>query len=269
MEWITGLLVVFLSTPLRAEVTPSQSTPENIPQSTSTLETQNTVTPEEQTFPVIFEAYERAVLPAQQAGKISSMSVNAGDPIQKGQILAEIDHRQLVLEQKRLEARRVFLQKKVANLSVLNTKGLSADIDLLQIRQERAMAEAESAIVAVKIDESKIKAPFDGFVIKRHVNPYEWTTLGQPVLEVLDTKKLRVVAHLPAEAAVRLEMGESYNIYVPDLETSVEGVVSAISPSIEVKSNTVLVMWSLNTLPPKLRAGMKGTVMDKRFSVKN
>lgn len=214
-----------------------------------------------ESFPVIFESTHRAMLPAQQPGKIAELHVDIGDNIKPGQTLAIIEHDVLLHEKNRLNAIVQFLTTKANNIQELYLKGLSSDIELAEIQKEKAVAEAEKDAIDVKIAQSFVKAPFIGKVIKRHVQPFEWVNAGQPVIEVLDIKKIRATAFLPAALTTQLKGGEEHSIEVLDLKETVTGKLYSMTPSIDVRSNTIQVVWHFETLPKALRAGMKGQIV--------
>jgi multidrug resistance efflux pump len=107
---------------------------------------------------------------------------------------------------------------------------------------------------------SQINAPFSGVVIRRHAQPYEWITAGQPVVELVNPGKLRAVANIPSYTAVKLEKGATHTFEVPDLNLSVSGTVQAVVPEVDELSNTAQVLWDIEKPAKDLLPGMKGEV---------
>ncbi|MDM8522663.1 efflux RND transporter periplasmic adaptor subunit [Desulfococcaceae bacterium HSG8] len=212
------------------------------------------------TFPVIFEATHRAVLSAQRPGVLVTLKVDAGDRAKKGTLIAKVDTGELALQKKRSELTLRHLNVKVKNLERLIQRGLATDEEVAEARTQKDVTYTDIQIFKRQISKSQIFAPFNCIVIRRHVQPHEWVTAGQAVVEVLDNTKLRAVANIPSGLAVSLKEGVAYTFNVHDLGITVSGTVQAVVPEVDELSNTAQVVWSVEKPEKNLLSGMKGEV---------
>lgn len=215
---------------------------------------------QQEAYPVIFEATQRAILSAEIAGVLTGLKYDVGNAVKKGSLVAQVDIGDLGLRRKRSELSLRHLTVKVTNLERLMQRGLTTEEELAQAQMERDIANTDIQIFKQQIGKAQIIAPFDGVVVRRNVHAYEWVTAGQPVVEIVSPASLRAVANIPSRVAVKLAKDATHNFEVHDLGISVSGTVQAVVPEVDELSNTAQVIWKLDKPPKDLTAGMKGEV---------
>jgi RND family efflux transporter MFP subunit len=214
-------------------------------------------------FPVVVEAEAKAMLTAQRSGVLSRLNVSAGDSVKKNQVLGIVFHEDLILKKQQIQARKQYLDIQVENLTKLNEKGIVTNEEVAKARMELAVNEKEISMIQSEIDRSKIRAPFSGLVVARHVQPHEWVTPGRDMVELYDPRKLRIMADIPSEIAMKLKPGDTDTIFFPDLKKDVKAVFKVLSPQVDVRSNTIKVYWTVPGGEMKkvlLLPGMKGVL---------
>jgi membrane fusion protein, multidrug efflux system len=212
---------------------------------------------------VVVEAESRAVLAAELEGVLTYLEVDVGDPVKNGAVLAEVYHQDRLLHRERLGATRTYLEILVENLTRLNEKGLATDEELAKAEMDLKVNAKEIEIVESQINRAQVRAPFSGTVVTRHIQPHEWVQPGQPVVEIYDPRKLRVVADISADVAVSMKAGDKQSLRFPDLGESVTAKVTVFSPQVDVRSNTIKVFWSVGARDARrvgLLPGMKGVL---------
>ena len=214
-------------------------------------------------FPVVVEAEARAMLTAQRSGVLSRLNVRAGDRVKKNQVLGIVFHEDLILKKQQVQARKKYLDIQVENLTKLNEKGIVTNEEVAKSRMELAVNEKEISMIQSEIDRSKIRAPFSGLVVARHVQPHEWVTPGRDMVELYDPRKLQIVADIPSEIAIKLKPGDTDTIFFPDSKQDVKAVFKVLSPQVDVRSNTIKVYWTVpgeEMKTARLLPGMKGVL---------
>ncbi|HAO22663.1 MAG: hypothetical protein BWK80_58365 [Desulfobacteraceae bacterium IS3] len=220
----------------------------------------NSMAADEAGFPIIFEATRRAVLSAEIAGVLKDLKYDVGDHVKKGAVIAEVDTGELQLRIKRNNMGLKYLDVQVEDLTKLSQRGLGTNESVAKANMERDVTRTDNEILNRQISHARIIAPFDCAVLKRQAQPHEWVTAGQPVLEVIDSERLKAVANIPTHLAVGLQKGAVHSVYVHDLKVSVDAKVTAIAPQVDERSNTAQVIWTVEKSSKDLFAGMKGEV---------
>ncbi len=215
----------------------------------------------QEAYPVLFEATHRAVLSAERPGVLKSLKYDVGNSIKKGDVIAEVDAGELALSRKRSGLALKHLEVQVENLSKLNQRGLATNEEVAKALMERDITRTDIEIIRHQIAKSSIRAPYNCTVVRRHAQPHEWVTIGQPVIEVVDSSEIRAAANIPAGKAVGMEKGAVHSFYVHDLGVTVSGTVQAVAPEVDERSNTAQVIWTIESKEKgKVLPGMKGEV---------
>lgn len=214
-------------------------------------------------FPAVVEAEHRAVLAAEREGVLSKLEADVGDEIRRGGVLAVVFHQDLVLRKEQNQATQDYLLVLVENLRKLSEKGMVTDEELAKAEMDLAVNAKEIRLIETQIERSRITAPFSGLVTMRHTQPFEWVRPGQPVLEIYDPSKLRIVTDIPSDIALKLEKGQTKTLYFPDLNKEISATLAVFAPQVDVRSNTIKVYWGVDGRDGKrigLKPGMKGVL---------
>ena len=144
------------------------------------------------------EAAQTVSLGFEQGGRLNVLTVDEGDRVKAGDVIAKLDTRILMTERSRLVASRDRLEAQ-AELSrrttqrqiELRDRGFASDqaadnVALGLTAIEAQMAEVDAAItqVEVQLNQTELTAPFDGTIGARHVDPGAIMAVGAPVLDI-------------------------------------------------------------------------------------
>ncbi len=196
----------------RAEAAAEPAAASIVPVSTSpvTLETEYTV---RRTFIGQVEAQKTTSLSFELPGRLDNLTVDEGDHVEKGDILAQQDISLLVTEQSQLTASRKateaqlrFADQTVRRNSNLTERGFTsqAGLDEALARQselQARIAEIDAGLdsVAIRMSKSQLKAPFDGQITERLVDGGETLGAGQRVLGLVELRKPQVRIGVPLD----------------------------------------------------------------------
>jgi RND family efflux transporter MFP subunit len=139
----------------------------------------------------------------QQAGEIERLTVDEGDSVRAGDVIAQLDRQILDAERTRLEASRraVEAQVELAELttrrqSELRDRGFASEQSLDTARLTLADLEARIAEInagltriEVQLAQTRLIAPFDGTIATRLADEGTVASVGQPIVEVLQSSK--------------------------------------------------------------------------------
>ena len=131
----------------------------------------------------------RAVVAPQQ-GYIAAAHVRAGDLVRNGDLLATLDDRELLLEQRKWQSQRSQLLKEYRRALAESNR---AEVAILNAK--RSQAEARLKLVNQQLERITLVAPFSGLIVKGDLSQ----ALGSPVergdvlFEVAPTDAYRVV----------------------------------------------------------------------------
>lgn len=271
----TGLLCLFLVAVLSAcQKVETETVVENIrPIKTLTLQSKVDAV-EERRFPGLVSAADSSTLSFEVTGKVLEINVDVGDQVEQGQLLAIVDEEPFKLN---VQSAQADLKKARANhknalsdfkrKSELRTKGYVSASDMDQALAQRdsarnqvSMAESQLNIARRNLRNTKLKAPFGGYISRRLVEPHQEVTSGQSLFQLDQLDIVEVELMLPENVISHLDDGDVGVATFTSLQgTSVEGRISEIGTQAETL-NTFPVSLQLYQRPEGLLPGMTAEV---------
>lgn len=156
-------------------------------------------------YPGKVKAAENVKLAFRVAGPIKKVYVNEGQQVRKGQLLAELD------------ARDYLLQYNATQAEYNQVTGESDRVIELYRRGSVSVNEYDKAVAAKKrvtalfhaqrnsLNDTKLKAPFDGFIQDKYYSAPEIINQGTPVLSMINDDYFEVDVDIPASDFIRRE----------------------------------------------------------------
>lgn len=224
------------------------------------------------------EAWQIATLAPSLPARVRTVKVRIGDEVSKGDTLLELDaatfSQGLKQAEAALEMARAQLVQAEANhrrFEELQKEDAVTDSEFEQVqtglamaRAQVAQAEAGAQVASERFADTRLRAPFDGVVTARNIEPGEMVAGGAqmgPPLQVADMSRIRVVAQIGELQAGQVATGLEVQVRVDSLPTEVfAAVVDRVSPAIDPRSRTVRLEAMLDEPDPRLRHGMAGSI---------
>jgi RND family efflux transporter MFP subunit len=195
---------------------------------------------------VLVAAEQESVLAAQMTGRIEFIGVQLGSSVHSGGKLLRFvcEEQDAHLNMARAEfygAKQTYESK--AKLQAMQSVG--------ELEVEQAAATAERAKAQIQLFQAQLKlcqisAPFSGRVTKLHVKPFESVNVGQPLIELVNDRKLKAQLHVPSNWLVWLKPGASFSMQIEETGKKYEarvarmnGKVDPVSQSLEIEGEVV------------------------------
>lgn len=138
-----------------------------------------------------------------------AFDVQQGQFFRKGQLIAAIDERDFVIQKQRTEA--LYRQAEIdyARISSLYAKDNISGMNYEQAKAnyERTKADYEAAVNAW--EDSRLYAPFDGYVQQAHIERYQDVKPSVPVVTFIDLSRIKVEAYVPEDMALQMRQKDS------------------------------------------------------------
>jgi membrane fusion protein, multidrug efflux system len=203
-------------------------------------------------------ARRSAELSTRMMARISSVAVDVGAPVRVGQVLVRLGNEDVAAKRVSAEAAvdaaraaREEAARQAARMDTLYAQDAvplvqrdGAQLALTQVTAQLAMARAALQEVEAAETYATIRAPFDGFVVARHVDPGDLAHPGVPILVVEGSGARDAVLAVPAEIANRVQRGDSVDIQTHD-GRAITAPIRAIAAGADPRSRTVQVLVAL------------------------
>lgn len=217
-------------------------------------------TRERQAFEEVVGSVEsrlRAEIAPKVSALVERMLVAPGSVVKKGDLLAQLDDREILARLEQARATSEQAEKDLTRFTELlnNDTITQAEFDAVQARQRVAAAGRDAAVAMLGY--TKILAPFDGVITRKLADVGDLASPGRPLLALEDPDALRLEANVPEALIDRLKLGERLVVHVESVSQPIEGTVSEVAPAADPASRTFLVKVDIPSVPD-LRLGQFG-----------
>lgn len=186
--------------------------------------------------------HEERSVQSESAGRAGSVNVEEGELVERGQALATIESEDVRLGVRDARDSIERLERERERIRPLHEEGLIPrqqwdDIDF-QLRQARStLARAEAQQVR-----HRIRAPIDGVVTARSVEPGDVVAPNQQLFRISSVDTLEAVVRIPERELARLRTGQEADLEPLALEgTRFAAVVHRIDPVVDPRTGTIRV----------------------------
>lgn len=205
-------------------------------------------------------------------GRVEAVPVREGDQVERGQILARLEARDLEASLRQAEAALTMSQVQLDNarkqrerIKSLEARGSATAKNLEDVQgafrvAEAGLAQAEAALSAAKIHlgHSLIRSPFDGWITAKNIEAGDLANPGVPLFTLEDLSRIRVVVPVPEASVIHLREGSPAHVEI--LGETQKATVDRIVPSGDPASRTFSVKILLDNPHGRLKSGMYARV---------
>ncbi len=184
---------------------------------------------------------------------VGTVLVRPGTVVKRGQVLATLDCRTASAASREIAARaRALSQRQTAaeheskRLTELQQGGFASENEVeklgAQAASEAAEVEGLKATLAsrsIEVDDCILRAPFDGEVTERFVDPGAYLRPGNPVATVVDRSTVRIVADAPEADFTVVALDTPVAIELESTGAHLTAKVSRRSPATDETTRTV------------------------------
>ncbi len=191
------------------------------------------------------QARMRATIEAKISGRVLSLPVSAGDTVRKGDILVEIDAREIRARLEQARARleqakrdRDRMAKLLARQSVTQS---SYDDAEARYRVARATVEEVETVSGY----TKLLAPFDGVVSGKFAEVGDMAVPGKPLLILDDPDSVQIEVFISEALIAAIHSGDELAVDAPSLNEPLVATVREIAPAADPATRTFRVKLAL------------------------
>jgi membrane fusion protein, multidrug efflux system len=184
---------------------------------------------------------------------VDTVLVRSGARVKRGEVLATLDCRNastasaaIAMEAHAIEAKQKALADESQRQSKLLSGGYASANEvekaLAESASETAQLEAQRATLAhsaLEVSDCVMRAPFDGEVGDRFVDPGSFVRPGTAIVSVVDRSTVRFVADVPEIDFQAVAPKTAVHIRVDATQVDLEGVVSRRAPHADPDARTV------------------------------
>lgn len=187
------------------------------------------------------KADKEITVSAERPGQIQDILVKEGDYVKEGQIIVHIKGKDVSADLEKAKADYDAYSK-------LFTEGAISKQELLQYETTLRRFEAQ-------LDNLRIRAISSGNIGEIYVDPGDYVSQGDPILELVKNKPLRVTYSIPEKIIPLVKLGQKIEVETDAYpNTTFNAYIDFISPRVDPNNRAILVRAKLDDKNSLLKA---------------
>ena len=211
----------------------------------------------EQGFSGTIEEQSGASLSFATAGTIKRIYVNSGQTVGAGQLIAELDPTTMQNAYTIAKTALEQAQDTYNRMKELHDDGSLPEMQWIAIENQLKSATASEAMAKKSLADTKLYAPFGGYIATKDAEVGQNAGPGVPVVKLVSIGSVKVKISVPEDDVQRIKKGSSMKIIVPALgNRQFSGNVTERGVSADPRSRTYEVKATINNHDGQLLPGM-------------
>jgi len=200
-------------------------------------------------------------------GVVTSIDVNEGESVKKGQVLAQIDDAVIKQSLATLDSSLVFATNLYNKQKRLWDQKIGSEVQYLTAKNTKEGLENQIKSIKEQMAMAKIVAPIDGTIEEIPIKVGQTVTPGvTTAFRVVNLAKVKVMAEIAEAYSAKLKTGNDVEISFPDLDKDITSKISFASKYINTINRTFTIEVRLNNDDEEYRANMIAVVKINDYS---
>lgn len=210
-----------------------------------------------------------AIASSETGGRLLSVNAIEGQNVRKGQLIARVDleaiQKQIAEVQTSLDlAKEVFNRQKR-----LWDQNIGSEIQFLQAKNNVERLEKTLESLNYQTTKANVYAPISGVIEMVMLKQGELAGPGAPIVQILNTSKVKVVAEVPESLLTSVKRGETVTVKFPALGTEQKAKISLIGRQINPANRTFKVEVNLSNSKGLLKPNLLATMLINDNAIKD
>jgi len=202
-------------------------------------------------------------------GRIIRLNAKEGQYVNRGDLIAVTDTETIETQVSEIETSLSLAKTVYERQSRLWDQQIGSEIQLLQAKNNVERLEKSMETLQSQIKKKNLYAPISGVVDAEYLSQGEIASPGMPIVSILNTSKLKIVADLQESLLGSVKRGDKVDIYFPALDLNSTNNISLIGRSIDPANRTFKIEINTSSLKGKLKPNLLTLVKINDYSQKN
>jgi RND family efflux transporter MFP subunit len=146
-----------------------------------------------------------ALLSFRVGGPLVKVNSNAGDYVNKGEIIAQIDKRDYQIQLDNAQAQYIQIKGEYERYKELYANDKIPANTFEKIESGYKMAKAGFENATNQLNDTELKAPISGYVHEKMVENFNTVGPGQPIFSIIDMSELEIIVSVPENQVLELK----------------------------------------------------------------
>ena len=206
---------------------------------------------------------------SETGGRMIRLTVEEGDMVSAGQLLATTDSEPLQKQLLELESALGLAKDVYERQKRLWDQEIGSEIQLLQAENNKDRLEKSMESLKSQIRKSNIYAPISGVIENLRYEQGDVVPPGMPIMELLDVRKLKVVAEVPERYVGTVRKGDRVKIKIPALDYNQDGKINLVGRVVHPTNRTFSLETNIENSKGDIKPNLLALVAIQDFSKEN
>ncbi|NIJ55848.1 efflux RND transporter periplasmic adaptor subunit [Dyadobacter arcticus] len=184
---------------------------------------------------------EEVNLMSESTGKLIKLDIQEGAYVNKGQLIAKINDRELraqlqkVIYNQELSRKVEARQKKLLNVEAINLE--EYDITSNNIR----ILDAEKEILEAQLSRTEVRAPFSGRIGLKYISEGAYMAPGTPIVTIVQSNPVKIDFTVPEKYTPNIRIGNVVKFNLDGDPSTYNAKILAVDPKVDENLRTLRV----------------------------
>jgi len=202
-------------------------------------------------------------------GRITSLLVEEGDYVRKGQLLATTDLETVEKQIAEIETQLELANSVYERQKRLWDQNIGSEIQYLEAKTRMEGLEKSLETLESQISKKNIYAPIGGYVDREFLQEGETASPGMPIIQILNTAEIKVTADIQENFLSAIEKGDSVTVRFPALNLSIDETVTQLGRTIDLNNRTFEIQIKTSSRSGQLKPNLLAVIRFKDFQAED
>jgi RND family efflux transporter MFP subunit len=203
---------------------------------------------------------------AETSGRVLRLTVQEGDNVRKGQLIATIDVESIEKQIDELETSLSLARTVFERQERLWEQKIGSELQYLEAKNNLERLEKSLESLRVQLRKRNVYAPISGSVETVVTQSGEVATPGAPIVQILNTNKLKVEADVPESYLQTVDRGAQVRVRIPALNEEFTAPIQLIGRTIDASNRTFRIEIPVRNGAAKLKPNLLAEVLLQDFA---
>lgn len=179
-------------------------------------------------------------------GRIMDIYVREGQTVRRGQLIAKIDLETIQNQIAEIETSLDLANTVYERQKRLWDQNIGSEIQYLQAKNGKERLEKSLESIQFQLSKKNVYSPSSGVVEREIRQAGELTSAGGPIIQILNTNKVKVVVDAPESYLGIVNKGDYVDIKIPAIEKEFRGRITLLGRMIDPANRTFKIEVDIN-----------------------
>jgi len=214
------------------------------------------------------EANDIVNVSSEMGGLLLSIKVKEGQSVKKGQLIAVTDMTTLENQIVEIETRLSLATTIFERQDKLWKQNIGSEIQYLEAKTNKEGLEKSLLTLKSQINKKNVYAPISGVVNHEFMKQGETTAPGMPIIQILNTNKVKIVADAQEQFLKSISKGDMVEVSFPAIGETISKKISMIGRTIDPSNRTFKFEIESNSMNGQLKPNLLAEVKINDYTQK-